>query len=87
MWQAVTQNFEVNQVMAEKLFNALKATETIALGAMMVYGLPSSQSWTCGLGPIIPMVQALALGQSITLHSALSLGYLCLNIGNISAIV
>ena len=29
--------------MAEKLFHALKAIETLALGAMKVYGLPSGQ--------------------------------------------
>ena len=35
--------FEVNQVMAEKLFNALNAIETLASGTMKVYGLPSGQ--------------------------------------------
>ena len=60
--------------MTEQLFNALKAIETLASGTMKVYGLPSGQ----GLDRrndmatrIIPAVQALALGQSINLHSAL----------------
>ena len=48
---------EVNQ--AEKLFNALKAIETLASGAMMVYGLHS--------------VQAQILGQSINLNGFLIL--------------
>ena len=49
--------------MTEQLFNALKAIETLALGAVEVYGVPSGQG----------------LGQSINLHSALSLGYYCLS--------
>ena len=52
--------FEVHRVMTD----ALAAIETVASGTMKVYGLPS--------GHIIPAVQALALGQSINLHSALS---------------
>ena len=44
--------------------------ETLASGTMKVYGLLSSQ----GLEHlnIIPALQALALGQSINLHNALS---------------
>ena len=72
--------FEVNPVMAEKLFNALKAIEALPSGAMKVYGLLSGQGLdrrndmarACGSGHIIPSVQVLALGQSINLHSALS---------------
>ena len=33
--------FEVHQIMTEKLFNALKAKETLASGTMKVNGLPS----------------------------------------------
>ena len=69
--------------MTEQLFNALKAVETVASGTMKVYGLPSGQgldrrsdmALACGSrgsGHIISAVQALALGLSITLHSALS---------------
>ena len=66
--------------MTEQLFNALKAIETLASGMMKVYGLPSAQGLdrlndmarAAGEGHIIPEVQALALGQSINLHSALS---------------
>ena len=80
MRQAVIQTFEVHRVMTEQLFNALKAIETLALGTMKVYGLPSVQGldrWNdmaraAGSGHIFPVVQALALGQSINLHSALS---------------
>ena len=50
--------------MTEQLFNSLKATETLALDAMKVYGLH--------------LVQALARRQSINLHSP-SLGHYCLN--------
>ena len=65
--------------MAEQLFNALKAIETLASGTMTVYGLSSGQgpyrrndmALACS-GHIIPAVQVLALGQSINLHSALS---------------
>ena len=71
--------------MAEQLFNALTALETLASGTMKVYGLPLGQ----GLGRLndmariageghVPVVQALARGQSIDLHSALSQGYYCL---------
>ena len=53
---------------------------------MKVYGLPSDQgldrrndmALACGSGHIIPAVQAMALGQSINRHSALSLIYYCL---------
>ena len=73
--------------MTDQLFNALKAIETLASGMMKVYGLPSGQGLDCwndmaraaGEGHIIPAVQALALGQSMNLHSALSWGYYCLN--------
>ena len=66
--------------MTEQLFNALKAIETLASGTMKVYGLPSGQgldhrnymALACVSGHIITAVQALALGQSINLHSALS---------------
>ena len=34
--------------MIEQLFNALKATETLASGAMKVYGLPSGQGLRLG---------------------------------------
>ena len=44
---------------------------------------PGLRGWymslTCGSGHINSTVQALILGQSINLHSALSLGYYCLN--------
>ena len=36
--------FEVNLVMTEQLFNALKAIEILALDMMKVYGLPSVPS-------------------------------------------
>ena len=48
----------------QELFNALKAIETEA----------------CGSSHIIPLVQALALRQSVNLHSVLSLGYFCLTL-------
>ena len=73
-------NFEVHLIMTEQLFNALKAIETLGLGTMKVYGLPSGQCldcWNdmalaCGSGYIILAVQALALRQSTNLYSALS---------------
>ena len=71
--------------MSDKLFNALKAIETLVSGAMKIYGLPSGQGrrndtfLPCGSGHIIPAVQSLPLGQSINIHSALSLGYYYLN--------
>ena len=76
MRQAV---MEINRIMTEQLFNALKAIETLVLGTMKVYGLPSGQvldrlndmARAADSGHIIPAVQALALGQSINLHSAL----------------
>ena len=43
--------FEVNHVMAEKLFNALKAIETLASGAMKVYGLRLGLYHSGGPGP------------------------------------
>ena len=43
MRQAMNSKFEVNRVMTEQLFNALKALETLALGTMKVYRLPSGQ--------------------------------------------
>ena len=65
--------------MTEQLFNALKAIETLAEGTMKVYRLPSAHGldhWNMALsygsGYIILVVQALALRQSINLHSALS---------------
>ena len=68
--------------MTVQLFNALKATETLAEGTMKVYGLPLGQgldldhrndmALTCSSGQIIRAVQALARGRSINLHSALS---------------
>ena len=66
--------------MTEQLFNALKAIETLALGTMKVNGLPSDQGldrWNdmaqaAGEDHIIPTIKALALGQSINLHTALS---------------
>ena len=66
--------------MTEQLFNALKAKKSIASGRMKVYGLPSAQGLdrrnnmtrAAGEGHIIPAVQALALGQSINLHNAIS---------------
>ena len=72
--------------MTEQLFNALKAIETLASGAMKVYALPSGKGLgirndmviACDMGHIIPAVQALALGLSINHHGALSLGYYCL---------
>ena len=89
--------FEIQRVLTEKLFDALKAIETLAEGTMKVYGLSDGQgkdqdrqndmALTCGWGhimpavqarlalghsgPIVPAVQALALRQSINLHSAL----------------
>ena len=56
--------------MAEQLFNALKAIEILASGTMKVYELPSGQGLVSG--HTILAAQALALGQSINLHSALS---------------
>ena len=56
--------------MIQQLFNALKAIDTLASGTTKVYGLPSGH----GLDrrtDIISAVKALALGQSINLHSAL----------------
>ena len=50
---------------------------------MKIYGLPEDQGPDCqndmapATGHIIRAVQALALRQSINLHSALSLGYYC----------
>ena len=72
--------------MTDQLFNAIKAIETLGSGDMKVYGLPSDQgldrridmTLACDMGHIIPAVQALIRGQSINLHSALSLGYYCL---------
>ena len=71
--------------MTEQLFNALKAIEILASGVMKVYGLPSGQDLVMDrryemalafdMGFIIPTVQALALGQPINVHSAVSLGY------------
>ena len=66
--------------MTEQLFNALKAIETVASGTMKVYGLPEGQgldrrndmTLACGSGHIIQVAKALAIGQSINLHSALS---------------
>ena len=66
--------------MNEQLFNAFKAIITTASGAMKVYGLPLGQGLdrrnnmtrAAGEGHIIPADQALALGQSINLHSAIS---------------
>ena len=66
--------------MTEQVYSALKVKETLAEGMKKVYGLPSGQGldrWNdmalaCGSGHIIPAVQALALGQSMNLHSALS---------------
>ena len=72
--------------MTEQLFNALKAIETLASGTMKVNGLPSGQgldprnnmALACDMDHIVPTVQALAIGQSINLHSALSLVHYCL---------
>ena len=69
------------------MFNALKAIETNASGTIKDYGLPLGQgldlradmALAYGSGHINPAVQALSLGQSINLDSALSLGYYCLN--------
>ena len=68
------------------VFSALKAIETYASGTMKVYGLPSGQGhWNdmarvADEGHIIILaVKVLALGKSINLHSALSLGYYSLN--------
>ena len=64
--------FEVHWVMTEKLFNALKAIETLALGTMKVYGRPMGQgldcprarAWTAGMsgpGPFINLHRLLLL--------------------------
>ena len=75
MRQAVIQT-EICHVITDQLFNALKAIETLALGTIEVYGLSSGQgldrpivmALACGLGRIIPAVQALALMKSINPH-------------------
>ena len=76
---------EIRRVMTEQLISALKVIETLVLGTMKVYGLPSGQgldslndmALACGAGHIIPAVQA--HGQSINIHSALSWGFYSVN--------
>ena len=64
-------------------FYLFSATETYDSGTMNVYGLPSGQSLdrrNMTLASSSGHITAAVLGQSINLHSALSLGYYCLNI-------
>ena len=65
--------FEVHHVMAEQLFNALKAIETQASGTMKLYGLPLHKGLNhrnyMALAPDCPRARARTAGMIVPRHS------------------